>query len=118
MMDMIVTVPLKKNYEFARVYKRGRFLATKYLVIYVLNNNMDMNRIGITISKKVGKAVTRNRIRRLVKENYRLVEGSLKRGYDIVIVSRKKEDIPLFDDIKKEMNYLLRKLDMYKKPGN
>jgi len=111
-MPMTNTVPLKKNYEFSRVYKNGRFSASKHLVVYVLDNKLQTNRLGITVSKKLGKAVTRNRIRRLIRENYRLMEGMVKRGYDLVIVSRKVDVIPSFYDIKKEMNYLLRKLDM------
>ena len=62
------TVSLKKNYEFGRVYKRGKFYAGKFLVLYVLKNKLNYNRLGITASKKFGKSTKRNRVRRLIKK--------------------------------------------------
>ncbi|KNY29738.1 ribonuclease P protein component [Pseudobacteroides cellulosolvens] len=110
---MIETIPLKKNHEFMRVYKKGRFYVGKYITLYTLSNYIDKNRLGITVSKKVGKSVKRNRIRRLVKENYRLVEEHIKHGFDIVFVVRSSEDMPGFFEIKKEMKYLLKKLNIF-----
>ena len=110
---MIETIPLKKNHEFMRVYKKGRFYVGKYITLYTLNNNINKNRLGITVSKKVGKSVKRNRIRRLIKENYRLVEDKIKHGFDIVFVVRSSEDMPGFFEIKKEMKYLLKKLNIF-----
>lgn len=107
------TVPIKKNYEFMRVYKKGRFYVGKFIVLYVLNNRYKMNRLGITASKKVGKSVKRNRLRRLIKENYRMYEDSIKTGVDLVFVARNFETIPDFFEIKKEMKFLLKKLNVF-----
>jgi ribonuclease P protein component len=79
---------LQKNYQFGIVYKRGKSYANKHLVMYVLPNKKNANFFGISISKKVGKAVSRNRIRRLIKESLRLNFSNIKQGNDIVIVAR------------------------------
>lgn len=110
---MTKTIPLKKNHEFMRVYKKGRFYVGKYITLYTLQNYIDKNRLGITVSKKVGKSVKRNRIRRLVRENYRLYEGQVNKSFDIVFVVRSSEDMPGFFEIKKEMKYLFRKLNIF-----
>ena len=68
---------LKKNSDFKNVYTRGKSYANKYLVMYVLENNPGKNRIGISVSKKVGNSVVRHRITRLVRESYRLHENIL-----------------------------------------
>ena len=75
-----------KNKDFQIVYKRGKSYANKYLVMYVLKNNTEENRLGISVSKKVGNSVVRHRIMRLIRESYRLHE--FKNGYDIVVVAR------------------------------
>jgi ribonuclease P protein component len=107
------TVPITNNYEFMRVYKKGKFYVGKYIVLYVLPNKLEINRIGITASKKFGKSVKRNRIRRLIKENYRLYENFSKTGFDFVFVARSSEVMPEFISIKKEMKYLFKKLDVF-----
>jgi ribonuclease P protein component len=107
------TVPLKKNYEFIRVYKRGKFFVGKYMVIYILDNNSKENRLGISISKKYGNSVKRNRLRRLIKENYRQYEEFVKNGLDIVITARNNKEAPEFTAIKKEMKYLMKKLKIF-----
>jgi ribonuclease P protein component len=106
-------ITLKKNYEFAHVYKHGKYKAGKYLVIYLLNNNLSVNRIGITLSRKIGNSVKRNRIKRLIRENYNIYKDSLKTGYDIVILARNKNAEPEFNAIGKEMKYFFKKLDLY-----
>ena len=79
---------LKKNSDFKLVYSRGKSYANKYLVMYMLENNMGKNRIGISVSKKVGNSVVRHRVTRLVRESYRLHEDIFNSGLDIVIVAR------------------------------
>ncbi len=71
---MRFTQSLKKNYQFGFVYNKGKSVADKYLVLYAVRNkrNPDINRLGITVSKKVGKSVVRSRVTRLIKESYRL----------------------------------------------
>ena len=79
---------LKKNSDFKLVYSRGKSYANKYLVMYMLENNLGKNRIGISVSKKVGNSVVRHRVTRLVRESYRLHENIFNSGLDIVIVAR------------------------------
>lgn len=107
------TVPLKKNYEFLRAYKKGKFFVGKYITMYAIPNRSSSNRLGITVSKKFGNSVRRNRLRRLIKENYRLFEDFIKCGYDIVFVSRNTEEMPDFVSVKKEMKFLLKKLNVF-----
>lgn len=82
------TVSITQNHEFRSLYYKGGSKASGLLVVYFKKNKYGQNRLGITVSKKVGNAVTRNRVRRLIKENYRLLEAQLVDGYDIVIVAR------------------------------
>ena len=79
---------LKPNYAFRRLYAKGKSVATPLLVVYVRGNGTRGNRLGITVGTKVGKAVTRNRVRRRLKEIYRLNEARLLSGRDVVIVAR------------------------------
>ena len=79
---------LKKNHQFQFVYRYGKSYANKYLVMYVKENGTDRNRLGISVSKKVGNSVIRHRVTRLVRESYRLHEAVFNSGLDIVIVGR------------------------------
>lgn len=80
---------LKKNRDFQNVYRNGKSYANKYLVMYVLENNSEINRIGISVSKKVGNSVVRHHLTRLLRESYRLHENIFNSGLDIVVVVRK-----------------------------
>ena len=84
------TVSLKGNRSFRRMYSKGKSAATATLVLYLRRNGAGENRLGLTVGTKVGKAVRRNRIRRRLREIYRLHEHELKQGYDVVIVARHK----------------------------
>ena len=79
---------LKKNRDFQNVYKQGKSYANKYLVMYVMKNQTDKNRIGISVSKKVGNSVIRHHLTRLIRESYRLHEDVFDSGLDIVIIAR------------------------------
>lgn len=79
---------LKKNHQFQFVYKYGKSYANKYLVMYVKENGTEKNRIGISVSKKVGNSIVRHRVTRLLRESYRLHEAVFNSGLDIVIVAR------------------------------
>ena len=79
---------LKKNKDFQKVYKKGKSYANKYLVMYVLKNDLEKNRIGISVSKKVGNSVIRHHLTRLIRESYRLHEDVFDSGLDIVIIAR------------------------------
>ena len=80
---------LKKNSDFKNVYTHGKSYANKYLIMYVLENDLGINRIGISVSKKVGNSVVRHRVTRLIRESYRLHENIFNSSLDIVIVARK-----------------------------
>jgi ribonuclease P protein component len=82
---------LKKNEDFKKVYKEGRSKASGILVLYVKKNELGINRLGISVSKKVGNSVVRHRIKRLIKEAYRLNEEyfhSFHESKDIVFIAR------------------------------
>ena len=81
-------VTLKENYEFRRLYQRGKSAAGGTMVLYCRKNKLDHNRLGLTASTKLGHAVVRNRVRRRLREIYRLNAHKLSSGYDIVIVAR------------------------------
>lgn len=80
---------LKKNSDFQNVYVKGKSKANRYLVMYVAQNNLSINRLGISVSKKVGNSVVRHRTTRLIRESYRLNQDNLKTGYDMVVIARK-----------------------------
>ena len=79
---------LKKNNDFQNVYRNGKSYANRFLVMYVLKNDTEKNRIGISVSKKVGNSVIRHHITRLVRESYRLHEDMFNSGLDIVVIAR------------------------------
>ena len=81
-------VTLKENYEFRRMYQRGKSAVSGSMVVYCRKNNLPENRIGLTVSAKLGHAVVRNRIRRRLREVYRLNEALFQPGWDIVVVAR------------------------------
>ena len=80
---MIFSESLKKYGDFQHVYQKGKSYANKYLVMYILKNDMKKNRIGISVSKKVGNSVVRHKITRLIRESYRLNENKFDDGLDI-----------------------------------
>ena len=105
---------LKKSCQFKAVYTHGRSYADKNAVAYVKKNSLGMNRLGVSVSKKVGNSVIRNRIKRLIKENYRLFQLADKikpeTGLDIIIIARKPMAEATFYDVQSSMSFLLLKL--------
>ena len=81
---------LKKNSDFRRLYAKGKQVVTPYLVVYCRRNRLGENRLGYTVSLKLGHAVVRNRVRRRLREIYRLNSPALKQGWDIVVVARQR----------------------------
>jgi ribonuclease P protein component len=79
---------IKKSSDFQLVYKNGSSYANRYLVMYVLKNQLNKNRIGISVSKKVGNSVVRHRITRLIRESYRLNSDMFDNGLDIIVIAR------------------------------
>ena len=99
---------LKKNSDFQHVYKNGKSHANKYLVMYVLENNKNINRLGISVSKKIGNSVVRHRFTRLVRESYRLHENIFNSGLDIVVVARKSANSVGFEEIESALLHLAK----------
>lgn len=79
---------LKKNRDFQNVYNNGKSYANRLLVMYIYENHTQENRLGISVSKKVGNSVIRHHITRLVRESYRLHEDMFDSGLDIVVIAR------------------------------
>ena len=97
---------LKKNHQFQFVYKYGKSYANKYLVMYVKENGTEKNRLGISVSKKVGNSVVRHRVTRLVRESYRLHEAVFNSGLDIVVVARQSAASVGYEEIEKALLHL------------
>ena len=104
---------LKKNKDFQVVYRNGKSYANKYLVMYVMENGLERNRIGISASKKVGNSVVRHHLARLIRENYRLLEENFQCGYDIIIVVRVSAKEITFADMKSALIHLGKLHDIY-----
>ena len=79
---------LKKNRDFQNVYKKGKSYANRYLVMYVLKNDTERNRLGISVSKKVGNSVVRHHVTRLLREIFRLNDNKIETGLNIILVAR------------------------------
>lgn len=105
---------LKKNYEFRVVYRKGKSLANKYLVVYKYKNNKSNNRVGISVSKKVGNSVVRSRVTRLIREGYRLNEEFIeKEGWDLVIIARSSANGASYEEISKALVNLLKQHNIW-----
>ena len=85
---MLYSESLKKRKDFQIVYKKGKSVANKNLVMYKMKNHIEGNRLGISVSKKVGNSVVRHRVTRLIRESYRLNEEKFEKGYDYVVIAR------------------------------
>jgi len=107
---MNFTTPLTRNHEFKRLYSKGKSSASQCAVVYCRRNGRLGNRLGITVSTKLGCAVRRNRIRRRLKEVYRLNEKNLFTGYDIVIIARMRSLTIRFSELESSVLSLFRKL--------
>ncbi len=83
-------ISLDRDGQFQKLYKKGKSVVSPCLIVYVKKNGQSYNRLGITASKKIGKAVVRNRAKRRIRELYRTNLDNLKIGYDFVIVARSK----------------------------
>ena len=100
---------LKKSWEYKRVYRRGQALVSRKIVLYSYPNRTGESRIGFSISKKVGKSVQRNRIKRIYGEAFRQIYDQIKPGYDFVIVARKAAVDVSFAQAREELLNLCRK---------
>lgn len=103
---MIFSESLKKNKDFQEIYKRGKSFANRYLVMYVKENESQKNRLGISVSKKVGNSIVRHRLARLIRESYRLNETEFLAGFDIIVVARISAKDKGFYDIESALLHL------------
>ena len=97
---------LKKNSDFQNVYRNGKSYANRQLVMYVLKNNTDKNRFGISVSKKVGNSVVRHHLARLIRESYRLHEEIFHSGWDIAVIARVGAKEASYKEIEKALLHL------------
>ncbi|MBM7836390.1 ribonuclease P protein component [Clostridium sardiniense] len=111
---------LKKNNEFRMVYRRGKSLANNLLVLYTYNNrnnknsdNEVYNKVGVSVSKKVGNSVVRSRSKRLIMESYRLNEASIKKGFDFIFIARNNMKDKSFNEVERAMMNLFKKAGLY-----
>ena len=115
-MDFKRTQGLKKDSDFRKVYKHGKSFANRNLVMYILDNKSDSTRVGISVSKKVGNAINRNKVRRRIKESYRLnIDENVKYGYDIIFIARVSCNEAEYKDIEKAINHLVKKSNLINK---
>ncbi len=109
---MLHTVSLKENSVFRRLYYKGSSAGNRYLVVYCRKNGSKCTRLGLTVSTKLGKAVVRNRMRRRLREVYRLHEAKLLSGYDIVIVARTAAVDADFAKLRSAFSHAVQKLGL------
>ncbi|WP_188455399.1 ribonuclease P protein component [Virgibacillus oceani] len=107
---------IKDNKEFQYVFKNGKSFANRQLVIYYLQKP-DQNhiRVGLSVGKKIGNAVTRNRIKRYLRQAFHELEGSVMSSYDMVIIARMPTKQMRFHEVKKSLVHLLYKEHLLKK---
>ena len=109
---------IRKNTEFRTVYRRGKSFSNLLLVLYIYRNGKDINRCGISVSKKVGKSVIRSRVKRLIGESYRLNNEGLKSGYDLVFIARNPSNDKNYKEIDNAVRNLLKKAGLVNNEKN
>lgn len=110
---MKFSTALKNNYDFRRLYAKGKSAASPFLVIYWRRGrNPGQNRLGFTVGTKVGNAVCRNKVRRRLREIYRLNEEQLVSGRDMVVVARVKSRYARYSELEADFLRLCKKLGL------
>ena len=109
---MRYTVSIKKNRDFKSLYRLGKSSVNPYLVVYCRKNRRGESRLGISVGTKVGKAVCRNRVRRRIREAYRLSEERIRPGYDMIVVARVRAATADYRDIETSLMDLCSKLGL------
>ncbi|MDL2300677.1 ribonuclease P protein component [Clostridiaceae bacterium OttesenSCG-928-D20] len=110
---MKFSTSLKENYLFRRLYSKGKFKSSDLMTVYFKRNGTKQNRLGITVSTKIGNAVQRNKVRRRLREIYRLNEAKFKPGLDIIIVARVKSRFVSYKQLEKTFFYCCKKLELF-----
>lgn len=100
---------LRKNQDFRKVYNEKNSIANRLLILYIKKNKLDYNRAGFTVSKKIGKSVVRSKVKRRMKESYRLKDKEIKQGYDLVFIAREGCADVGYDEIQSALVHLIKK---------
>ena len=108
-------VTVKENYEFRRIYRRGKSAVSPCMVVYCQKNRRDQSRLGVTVSTKLGHAVVRNRVRRRMREIYRLNRGGMLSGYDVIVVARTRAVETSYQKLERQYLRCLGELNLLKK---
>lgn len=111
------TLSIKENHVFRRLYAKGKSAVSPTLAVYCRRNGRKIDRLGLTVSTKLGKAVRRNKVRRRIREAYRIHEGRVLPGWDVVVVARVKAAFAPYRDVERDLLRLLDKLGLLKKEG-
>ena len=114
---MKYTVSLKEPHLFRRLYAKGKSAAAGTVAVYVRPNHMRKNRLGLNVGTKVGKAVVRNKIRRRIREAYRIHEHQMTPGFDIVVVGRVRAAFASYAELERDLLRLLDKLGVRQREG-
>ena len=109
------SVTIKENYEFRRLYSKGNSAVTPSVVVYCRKNGRTHNRLGVTVSTKIGHAVVRNRARRRLRELFRLSQGEMLQGYDVLLVARGKTARIPHRYLKRDYETAMQKLNLISK---
>ena len=105
---------LRNKEDFSRIYKKGKSIGDRSIVLFYRKNNLEYNRIAFLASKKVGNSVRRNRARRLMRESYRFLKDSLKDGYDIIFIARNSINDRKAQEVDRSMRNAVRKAKLFK----
>src|SRR5919206_3678935 len=101
--------PLRRQADFRRVYERRRSASDSWLIVYACENGLPHLRLGLSVSRKVGKATRRNRLRRLYREAFRLTRHEMPTGLDLVLIPRRPDE-PALEELKRSLPRLVNQL--------
>ena len=111
---MKAEITVKENYEFRRIYRKGKSVVSPYMVLYCQKNRQGRTRLGITVSTKLGKAVVRNRVRRRFREIWRLNKDIMVPGWDIILVARVRAVETPYQKLDKAYRRMLKEAGLLK----
>ena len=114
---MNIRCTLKKNSDFRRLYSKGKSAVTPFMVVYCRRNGLDHNRVGYTVSTKLGHAVVRNRVRRRIREIYRLNRDKMRPGWDVIVVGRGRSAAGPYRKMNEAYLDCLRRLSLLQEEG-
>lgn len=104
---------LRRKSDFSAIYNKGKSVGERYVVLFYRKNGLEYNRTAFLASKKVGKAVARNRARRLMKESVRQLDGHFPDGYDYIFIARNTINNSKCADVKKSIEAAMKKAGIY-----